>query len=303
MTLSETSAPAYTAPTTLAEVIDALAQNGDQAKLLAGGQSLLVLLRQRLVSPAVLISLRNVAELRATSFSAGDGLSIGAAVTQTHLERNLEVRTHYAALAEAASLVATRQVRNLGTLGGNLCHADPTADPPAALIALGGILEIVGPRGPRQVAVEAFFRDFMEVDLAPDEVLARVRLPAPAPRSGSAYEKHRLRQVDTALVGAAVWLQVDAAGATIVDARVGLAAAGPIPLRSHGAEEVLRGAAATPESLAAAGAAAASACDPLSDTEASAWYRRQMVRVFVERTGTRALDRARAASRQNGGPA
>ncbi len=227
---------AYAAPETLAEVIDLLAQHQDAAKLLAGGQSLLVLLRQALVTPALLV------ELRAVSFSPAEGLCLGAVITQTQLERKEVARTYYTALAEAASVVATRQVRNLGTLGGNLCHADPTADPPAALIALGARLEIVGPRGVRQTPVEAFFRDFMEVDLAADEVLVRVRLPAPVPASGSAYEKYRLRQVDTALVGAAVWLQVDETGEAIRDARIGLAAAGPTPVRSLAAEDALRGA-------------------------------------------------------------
>ncbi len=291
---------AYAAPETLAEVIDLLAQHQDAAKLLAGGQSLLVLLRQALVTPALLVSVRRVAELRAVSFSPAEGLCLGALITQTQLERMEVARTYYTALAEAASVVATRQVRNLGTLGGNLCHADPTADPPAALIALGARLEIVGPRGVRQTPVEAFFRDFMEVDLAADEVLVRVRLPAPVPASGSAYEKYRLRQVDTALVGAAVWLQVDETGEAIRDARIGLAAAGPTPVRSLAAEDALRGARAIPESLARAADVAAQASDPLSDTEASGRYRRQMVRVFVERAGARALDRARAASRQNG---
>jgi carbon-monoxide dehydrogenase medium subunit len=203
--------------------------------------------------------------------------------------------TSYTALAEAAGLVATRQVRNLGTLGGNLCHADPTADPPAALIALGAQIEVVGPRGNRRFAVEAFFKDFMEVDLASDEVLTRVHLPPPGVRSGSAYLKYRLRDVDTALIGVAVWLQVSDSGDAIRAARIGLAAAGSTPLRSVAAEKILSGAPASGESLARAAEAAAATCEPLSDTEASEWYRRQMVRVFVQRAGDRALERARAA--------
>ncbi|GAC1313376.1 MAG: glyceraldehyde dehydrogenase subunit beta [Chloroflexota bacterium] len=293
--VTETSTLAYAAPETLAEVLELLARHQDDAKLLAGGQSLLVLLRQGLVTPSVLITLRHVDELRTVAFSEDVGLSLGATVTQAQVERNEAVRQHYPALAEAASLVATRQVRNLGTIGGNLCHADPTADPPAALIALGAQLEIIGPGGTRQVAVEDFVRDFMETDLSPDEVLARVLLPPPRPAAGSAYEKHRLREVDTALVGVAVWLEVDDTGATIRDARVGLAAAGATPMRSRAAEAELRGAPATADSLARAAVAAADACEPLSDIEASEWYRRQMVRVFVQRAGSRALHRATAA--------
>jgi aerobic carbon-monoxide dehydrogenase medium subunit len=285
----------YTAPTTVGDLVRLLSEYGARAKVLAGGQSLLVLLRQGLISPDLLVSLRHVNELRDISCSPTEGADIGAAVTQARLETDQNLWSHYTALAEAASVVATRQVRSLGTLGGNLCHADPTADPPAALIALGAQVEAVGPRGTRRIPVDAFFKDFMEVDLAPDEVLTRVVLPPPTLRSGSAYLKYRVREVDTALIGVAVWLQLSDSPDRIRDARIGLAAAGPTPLRSPAAEEVLRGAPATRESLVSAADAAAASCEPLSDTEATDWYRRQMVRVFVLRAGERALERARSA--------
>lgn len=286
---------AYAAPSSIADVVGLLTEHGENAKILAGGQSLLVLLRQRLISPDILVSLRRIDELRHLSISAEMGAVIGSAVTQSRLERNSEIWSLYTALAEAASVVATRQVRNLGTLGGNVCHADPTADPPAALIALAAHVEVLGPRGTRAVPVESFFTDFMEVDLGADEVLTRILLPPPAPRSGSAYMKYRLREVDTALVGAAVWLQLNDAADRIQAARVGLAAAGPTPLRSMAAEQALVGASPTPESLERAADAASRNCEPLSDTEASDWYRRQMVGVFVQRAAGRALERARAA--------
>ena len=286
---------AYASPSNLADLVSVLSEHGDHAKVLAGGQSLLVLLRQGLVSPDVLVSVRQVSELHNLSFSQTEGAVIGAAVTQSLLESNPQICSSYTALAEAASLVATRQVRNLGTIGGNLCHADPTADPPAALIALGAQLEIAGPLGGRRLPVDAFFKDYMEVDLASDEVLTRVLLPPPVPHAGSAYLKYRLREVDTALVGAAVWLQVTEDRDRIHSARVGLAAAGATPLRSAAAEEALRGARASNESLMRAAEAAAASCEPLSDTEASEWYRRQMVRVFVQRAAGKALERARKA--------
>lgn len=299
--VSETASISYAAPEALSDVLELLVQHQENAKLLAGGQSLLVLLRQGLVTPSVLISLRQVDELRAVTFSEKAGLSLGATVTQAEVARSEAVRQHYPALADAANVVATRQVRNLGTIGGNLCHADPTADPPAALIALGAQLEIVGPGGARHVPVEDFFLDFMEVNLSANEVLARVLLPPPTPASGSAYVKHRLREVDTALVGVAVWLAVDGTGGIIRDARVGMAAAGPTSSRSHEAEEVLRGAPATTDSLVRAADVAAATCEPLSDTEASEWYRRQMVRVCVQRAGTRAL-RLATATQHDGSP-
>lgn len=286
---------AYAAPTKVNDLVSLLSELGERAKILAGGQSLLVLLRQGLISPEVLVSLRHVDELRDMSFAETEGVVIGATVTQARLEHDEALQTHYSALADAASVVATWQVRNLGTVAGNLCHADPTADPPAALIALGAQVEIAGPRGNRRVPAEAFFKDYMEVDLAPEELLTRIILPPPSAHSGSAYLKYRLRAVDTALVGAAVWLQLTDSGDHVGSARVALAAAGPTPLRSVAAEEVLSGAPVSNEVMERAAVAAADTCEPLSDTEASDWYRRQMVRVFVQRAANKALERARSA--------
>src|SRR5690242_11116923 len=216
---------AYYAPETLAEVSRLLEQHGEGARLLAGGQSLLIFLREGMIAPHTLISLKKVADLRTISFSPATGLEIGAMVTQAELERAQPVQTHYTALAEAAAVVATPQVRNLGTIGGNLCHADPTADPPAALIALGAELRIAGPGGSRTVPVEAFFRDYMDVDLAGSDVLTRIHLPPPAPSSGSAYLKLRVRHADRALVGAASWVQLDPEESIVRDVRIGLAGA------------------------------------------------------------------------------
>ena len=176
----------YVAPETLSEALRILHQHGEVAKVLAGGQSLLVFLREGLIAPRVLVSLKRVQELRALSFSVADGMHIGAMVTQAEIERAQPVRDHYTALSEAASVVATVQVRNQGTIGGNLCHADPTADPPAALIALGARLEIAGRDGLRTLPVEEFFRDYMDVDLKAGEVLTRIVLPPPVRNSSSA---------------------------------------------------------------------------------------------------------------------
>ncbi len=286
----------YEAPGTLDGAVSALQQHGVDAKVLAGGQSLLVLLQQGLLAPSVLISLKRVQELRSISFSPSDGMQIGAMVTQAELERSDVVREHYAALGEAAAVVASVQIRNQGTLGGNLCHADPTADPPAALIALGATLELVGPVGKRMLPVEDFFRYFFEVDLGDAEVLTRVLLPPPAPRSGSAYLKLRLRHGDRAIAGAAAWVRLGKDGSRIEDVRIGLSGVGNTPLRPVDAEQLVRGHPASEELLAACGDAAAAACEPLDDTEASAWYRREMVRVLVPRALSISLRRAGSAA-------
>jgi aerobic carbon-monoxide dehydrogenase medium subunit len=282
----------YEAPETLDGAVSVLRQHGGDAKVLAGGQSLLVLLQQGLLAPSVLVSLKRVLELRSISFSPSDGMQIGAMVTQAELERSDVVREHYAALGEAATVVASVQIRNQGTLGGNLCHADPTADPPAALIALGATLELIGPAGKRTLPVEDFFRYFLEVDLGDAEVLARVLLPAPAPRHGSAYLKHRLRHGDRAIAGVATWVRLAEDDSRIENVRIGLSGVGSTPLRPVHAEQLMQRHPPSEELLAACGDAAAAGCEPLDDTEASAWYRREMVRVLVPRALSISLRRA-----------
>lgn len=294
----DTGTTRYEAPETMAEVLSLLQRHGDEAKLVAGGQSLMVFLRRGLLVPELLIGLKRVQELRQSSFSQTDGMRIGAMVTQAELERSEVVREHYTALSEAAAVVASVQVRNQGTLGGNLCHADPTADPPAVLIALGATIEIVGPDGSRAVPAEAFFQDYMEVDLQDGEVVTRITLPPPAPASGSAYLKHRLRQVDTAIAGAATWVRLGDSGARILDARIGLSGVGTTPVRAEQAEGVLRDAPVSDELLVRAAEAAAADCDPLDDTEGSEWYRREMVRTLVRRALARSLARAGGESPQ-----
>lgn len=282
---------AYLGPTSLDEALALLAEHGDEAKVLAGGQSLLVFLRQGLLAPSYLIGLRGVADLRRLEASPEGGLTVGAMVTQHALEYAPLVRERFPALAEAAAVIASPPVRRQGTIGGNLCHADPTGDPPAALIALGAEVEIARVGERRRLPVEELFRDYMEPAIEPDELLVAIHLPAPAPRSGAAYLKHRLRGVDTALIGVGVGLALAEDGVTCADARIGLVGAGTTPVRAVRAEAVLRGAPLTDDGLAAAGEAAAEECAPLSDTEASEWYRREMVTVFVRRAAQSALRR------------
>lgn len=283
----------YLAPTSIEQALAMLAEHGDGAKIVAGGQSLLVFLRQGLLQPSHLIGLKRIPELTTIQSGPDGGLSIGAMVTQYTLETSSLVRERFPALAEAASAVASPPIRRQSTIGGNLCHGDPTGDPPAALIALGATVEIASQSGRRQIPVEELFADYMESSLSAGELLVAVHLPAPAPRSGAAYLKHRVRAIDTALVGAAVGLTLSADGQTCVDARIGLVGAGTTPIRATNAESVLRGSAVTGESLAAAARAASEECDPLVDTEGSEWYRREMVAVFARRAGEIALSRAR----------
>ncbi|MDQ2654440.1 MAG: xanthine dehydrogenase family protein subunit M [Chloroflexota bacterium] len=281
----------YAGPASVSEAVELLASS-DDAKVVAGCQSLGVFLRQRLIEPSLLVGLKRIPELSEIVELPGGGLRIGAMVTQRTLETSGVVRQQYPALSDAAALIASPPVRQQGTIGGNLCHADPTGDPPAVLIALGAGVELVSSTGTRRVPVEDFFVDYMETVLAADELLVAVHLPAPAANSGAAYLKHRVRGVDTALVAAGVALTLAEDGKTIREARIGLAGAGPTPLRARAAEMALAGAAPTSETFAAAGEAAAAESDPLEDTEGSAWYRREMIARFVQRAADAALRRA-----------
>jgi aerobic carbon-monoxide dehydrogenase medium subunit len=244
------------------------------------------------LQPSYLIGLKRIAELTEIDINPDGGLTIGAMVTQHRLATDPQIRHRVPALAEAAAAVASPPIRRQGTIGGNLGHADPTGDPPAALIALGAEVEIAAISGRRWVPIESFFADYMETTIRPDELLVAIHIPPSAPRSGSAYLKHRLRGVDTALVGAGVGLALAEDG-TCADVSIGLVGVGTTPLRAHQAESALRGQPLTPETIAVAAKTASEECDPLSDTEASEWYRREMVVVFVRRAIDLALSRAK----------
>lgn len=290
MELMDAVATAVDAPETVEEAVTLLAELEDDGKVLAGGQSLLILFRFGFVTPATFVSLRKIEELRSIESLDNGGLRIGASVTQFEIIANQAIGAGYPALVDAARCVSSPQVRRRGTIGGNLCHADPTADPPAALIALGALVEIASADGRRTLPVEELFADYMETVLDPGELVTAVILPPPP--SSSAYVKHRLRGIDTAIIGVGVGLGLAEDGETAEAVRIGLSGAGTTPLRAPGAEESLTGTLLTPEAWAEAGRIAAEECEPLDDTEASAWYRRKMVERFVQRAG--ALAQARA---------
>lgn len=294
-TYEEAQHAAYLAPESVEEALAMLAEHGEGAKPIAGGQSLLILLRWGLAAPTYLVGLKRIPELTRLTATAEGGLTIGAMVTQHVLETSSIVKTIFPALAEAAGAVASPPVRRQATIGGNLCHADPAADPPAALIALGAEVEIASRSGRRRVPVDELFRGFLETVVGPDELMVAIHIPPPAPLCGAVYLKHRVRGVDYALVGVGFGLTLAEDGQTCAGARIGLAGVGDTPLRAVAAEAAIRGQRVTEQSLQAAGEAAAGECRPPSDTEGSEWYRTEMVKVFVRRAGEEALKRARDA--------
>lgn len=269
----------YLKPATIEDAVAALTDAGDDAKVLAGGQSLLPVLRLRLAAPALLVDLDGLTALRGVRVD-GDDLVVGALTTHAEVAGSAVVRAEAPLLAAAAGLIGDRQVRHRGTIGGALAHADPAGDLPAVLVALDGVCVIAGPSGRRSVPAAEFFVDYFTTALDPREVLAEVRLPR---RSGWGvhYEKfHRTAQA-WATVGVAA--AVRRVNGSIAEARVVLTNMGPHPVRADAVESALAGADATVEAVAGAAAHAAEGTDPVSDLAASAEYRQHLARVLTRR--------------------
>jgi aerobic carbon-monoxide dehydrogenase medium subunit len=278
-------------PNSLAECLPLLAARGGTAKLVAGGTDLLPQLKNGLLRPAWVIDLSGVAELRTLAPDDGRGFRIGAAVTARELELDARVRASYPALAESGAMVGSVQVRNLATVGGNLCNAAPSADMAPPLVALDAEAVIAGPGGRRRVPLGAFFLGVRKTVLAPDELLVELTVPAPGPRSGGCYQRHTpRRELDIAVVGVAS--QLTLANGVCAKARIALAAVAPTPVRATAAEEALVGQPVTPAQIERAATLAVESARPISDQRGSAEFRRHLVRVLTRRTLTTALARA-----------
>lgn len=287
----------YVRPATVDEAVTALAD--DDAKVLAGGQSLIPLLRLRLAAPTVLVDLGGIGELRSVR-DDGDALLIGSMTTYAALLRDPLVARHAPLLAQATATVGDRQVRHLGTLGGALSHADPAGDLPAVAVALGATMEVTGPGGRRSVPADDFFVDYLTTALSPDEVLTAVRVPK---LEGwfSHYEKFNRVAQGWALVGVAALVRRDNGG--IGEARVALTNMGPTPVRARAVESALAGAAGDVRAAVAAAAAhAGEGTRPAGDLSASAEYRTHLARVLTERAVLRAAGARRWAGPGGGTP-
>ncbi len=274
----------YSEPATLEETLQVLAERGEDAKVLAGGQSLLLMLHVGLVRPGVLVGLQSLSELQEITLDPAAGLSIGAMATQRVIESAPLIQQYCPVLARTASLIATVPVRTLGTLGGNLCHNLPGADPPPTLIALDAVARLESSRGTRDVPVADLFQGFMETVVKPYELLTEIRVPAASLGNHAVYLKQCVRDVDPALVGVAVRLVLaDDEEATCTDVRIGVGGVSLAPYRAANAERVLRGERLGPESIAEAARVAADECEPMTDAHGSARYRRKMLYVLLRR--------------------
>jgi carbon-monoxide dehydrogenase medium subunit len=284
----------YRTPKNLKEVHATLKEFGTDAKLIAGGTALVIMMKQRLVRPSCLVSLRSVRGLNAIELKDG-GLRIGGLATHRAVDNSSLVRRRIPLLAETYHHVATIRVRNRATVGGGLAHADPNQDPPPTLIALGATVKVTSPNGSRVIPIDEFFTDYYETVLKPDEIITEVFVPKLAANSGGAYLKFLPRTADDyATVSAAAVLTLDKNKKTVSDVRIALGSVGITPIRATAAEAILRGQPLKSEGFAEAGEKAKEAVDPISDFRGSAGYKKEMAGVFVRR----ALEKALATLRQ-----
>ena len=281
----------YRAPRTVDEALAILREYGEDARVIAGGTALVTMLRQRLVRPGCLVSLRDVQGLDRIEAVNG-ALRLGALVTHREAETSTVVKERIPVLAETFRRVATVRIRHMATVGGALAHADPNQDPPVTLLALGARVQIRGAGGSRELSVDGFFRDYYESALAPGEIVTGVTVPVPAMGSGAAFVKFLPRTADDyATVAVAAVVTRD--GERCREARVALGSVGVTPLRGSAAEAVLSGERVTDRLLEAAGEAVKAEVDPLSDHRGSAAYKREMAAVMVRRALTQAWEAAR----------
>jgi len=281
----------YHRPDSLEEALQLLTEHGDEAKVLAGGQSLIPVMKLRLAAPAHLVDIGRLG-LDAIAES-GDRLAIGALARHRDLERSDLLKARYPLMAAAAPLISDPIVRNLGTIGGSLCHADPAGDWGSVMLALRASVVLRSQRGEREMPMSEFLVDTFTTAIEPDEILTEVRIPQPDGPSGGTYLKLERKVGDFATVAAAIHLSLSVG--TIERAGIGLTAVGSKNLQPTDAEGSLAGAEPTEAAFAEAGRLAAETSSPVSDVRGSADYKRHVVDVYVQRGLARALEMARAA--------
>ena len=285
----------YFAPKTVKEALTLLSQYGGESKVIAGGQSLLILMRQGLVTPKYLIDIKGIPSLDYISFDREEGLRIGSLCTHRTIEKSPVIRDKFSVLANMELKLASVQTRNWGTIGGNLCHSDPAGDPAPVLIALDGKLKIASFCRERTIAAEEFSTDYLETVLDDDELLTEIQVPNPLPHTGTAYSKFTKREGDMAIVGVAVSITLSSTNGTCNNARIALGVVGPVPMRAKRAEKMLVGKQIEHDLLEQAAQLAAEEAKPVSDIHASAEYRRELVKVLVKRVARQALDKSEKA--------
>jgi carbon-monoxide dehydrogenase medium subunit len=282
----------YYAPASVADAIALLCEHGEEARLLAGGHSLIPAMRFRLAQPQILIDLNGIAGLEYIREQDGY-LAIGALTREVLLEESAVVQSNYQLLADAAAVIADPVVRNRATVGGNLAHADPANDHPAVMLAYNAEIVAQGQTGSRTIPIDEFFISLFENALVHGEVLSEIRIPAPGPDSGGAYVKVERKVGDYATSAVAVQLTMN--GSSCSAARIALTNVSPVPIRAKNAEQALIGQSLTEAVLETAGQAAADECDPSPDLRGSETYKRDLTRILTKRAVRQAVARAGGA--------
>lgn len=280
----------YHSPQSLDEALSLLQRHSGDAKILAGGQSLIPAMRFRLAMPSILIDINQLNDLRYIEERA-DHLAIGAMTLEHSLEDSPVVRSSYPLLRDTAVVIADPLVRNMATVGGNIAHADPANDHPATMLAYGASVLAKGPKGERTIAIDDFFTGLFENAMADDEILTEIRIPKPGANSGGAYTKLERKVGDYAISAAAVQLRLD--GSKVAEARIGLTNVSAVPMRAKAAEAELVGKSISDAVMEAAGKAAAGECDPSPDLRGGVEYKRDITRVMVKRSIQQAVARAK----------
>jgi carbon-monoxide dehydrogenase medium subunit len=279
----------YQEPTTLKKAFRLMEKYGDDARVIAGGTSLIIMMRQRLLTPKVVISLGRIPKFDRITYNAKEGLRIGAGARHREIELSPLVRKHYPLLHETFRKVAQPRIRNMGTVGGNLAGGDPLTDPGASLIALDAEVTLTSHKGQRRLPLDEFFVDYYQTALEPGELLTEIHVPPPQ-RPGWSHIKFTPRSIeDFATVGVAITLKAN--NGACEDIRIGLNSVASTIVHARKAEEVLRGKSITDAALQEMGEVAATECDPTDDNRGSAEYKREMVKVLVRRATEEALQK------------
>ena len=284
----------YLKTNTVEEALDLIDQHKEDYKVICGGQSLLILMRQGLVSPKYLIDIKSVEELNIIQFDEKEGLRIGATTTHRTVELSPLVKEKYPVLVDMEENLASIQTRNWGTIGGNLCHGDPAGDPGPVFMALNGSVKIASKQKTRTLSLDEFFIDYFETALEEGELLLEVQLPPIPPRTAVDYEKFNIIKNDQGIISVAASITLNNDGLSCKDARIVIGAAAPAPIRAKETEKLLIGEKISKGLLEKAGKKASEEADPVADIHASEEYRRHLVGVLTKKMVEKAWEQAKA---------
>ncbi|MGD9034124.1 MAG: xanthine dehydrogenase family protein subunit M [Desulfobacteraceae bacterium] len=282
----------YLDPKTIEEACSLLSQHGDKARLIAGGTDLLIIMKHKEVTPEYLVGLKGIPNLDSIDADA-DGVRIGALATLRSIGDSAVVRERFPFLADIAGKMATHQIRNMGTIGGNICNAAPSADTAPSLICLGAKAKLVGPKKERIVAVEEFFTGPGETVLKAGEILTEIQVPNQPAHTGGAYLRLTRLSIDLAVVGVAALVTLEGKGGSCKEARIALGAVAPTPIRAKKAEGVITGKKIEDSLIEEAARIASAEARPITDVRGSAPYRTDIVRVLTKRAIGQALEQAK----------